>query len=235
MNIQIGLQIIGLLILLYLALIKSYFQEKGKNLATSEDIEGLTSKVETVKQQFIEKNATLKAKLDLLTNIQISHKNEERLAIINFHTSIKKWINLLISTSLPLKDDYNNEEIKLLYTLYENTYKEVLTSISLLELYTDNNELYKIINNLKIETLTNLGTQPYECIIKLQHNNIDLEHLNLEENIDLKKEKHSELLEVRKVIYENYRNSMMEGLVKNISIEKDYNNYIRDYLKSLSE
>ena len=67
---EIIFDIILVLIGLYLALFKSYFQEKGKNIATSEDIEDLTLKVESVKQNFIEKNASLKAKLDLLTNLQ---------------------------------------------------------------------------------------------------------------------------------------------------------------------
>lgn len=54
---DITLVIIGL----YLAFFKSYFQEKGKNIATNGDIEELTLKVESVKQNFTEKNASLKA------------------------------------------------------------------------------------------------------------------------------------------------------------------------------
>ena len=47
--VQIALQIILILIGLYLALVKSYFQEKGKNIATKEDIEEITQKVEKIK------------------------------------------------------------------------------------------------------------------------------------------------------------------------------------------
>ena len=126
MNTEIILESILLLLALYLAFIKSYFNEKGKNLATSEDIEELTAKVESVKQQFIEKNAALKAKLDLLTNLQINHKNDERLALIEFHKKLKKWIGLLTESIPVLKDAYDDDEIKNKMHVYEMVYQEML-------------------------------------------------------------------------------------------------------------
>ena len=45
---QTILEVLILLLLLYLAFFKSYFQEKGKNLATKEDTEEITSLVESV-------------------------------------------------------------------------------------------------------------------------------------------------------------------------------------------
>ena len=47
--VQIALQIILILLGLYLALVKSYFQEKGKNIATKKNIEEITQKVEKIK------------------------------------------------------------------------------------------------------------------------------------------------------------------------------------------
>ena len=44
-------QILIALGVLYLAFFKSYFQEKGKNLATQEDIEGITKKVESIRSE----------------------------------------------------------------------------------------------------------------------------------------------------------------------------------------
>jgi len=48
---------------IYLIFFKSYFREKGKNLATLEDIEGITLKVEGVKKTFKENIENLRADL----------------------------------------------------------------------------------------------------------------------------------------------------------------------------
>lgn len=50
--VQILLQLIILIGGLYLVFFKSYFKEKGKNLATLEDIEQITEKVEGIKSEF---------------------------------------------------------------------------------------------------------------------------------------------------------------------------------------
>lgn len=240
MNTEIILEIILILIGLYLALFKSYFQEKGKNIATSEDIEELTTKVESVKQQFLEKNANLKAKLDLLTNLQISHKNDERIALIDFHKKIKLWIGLLTESSPSLINDYDNEEIQAKIHLYHQVYQEVLAGEALLELYVDDKKLKKLISDLKINTLKELTAHPTKYLIALKHNNYELEQqekmpVDTKENIEKKTERHSELLEKRKVIFDNYTNGMIKGLKLNIPFEKEYQNYTREYLKKIPE
>ncbi len=240
MNTEIILEILLILIGLYLALFKSYFQEKGKNIATSEDIEGLTLKVESVKQQFLEKNANLKAKLDLLTNLQINYKNDERLALIEFHKSIKQWIGLLTESTPSLVNDYDNDEIQSKIHLYDQVYQEVLSREALLEIYVDDDKLTKLISDLKINTLKELSGHPTKFLIDLKHSNYEFEQqekmpVDSKENIDKKSEKHSELLEKRKIIFDNYRNEMIKGLKLNIPFEKEYRNYMREYLKRIPE
>lgn len=61
---QIILEIVILLCGLYLALFKSYFTEKEKNLATLEDIKDITKKVEEVKSE-IQNNNQLKSKKEI--------------------------------------------------------------------------------------------------------------------------------------------------------------------------
>ena len=61
-SIQLVLEALILLLLLYLAFLKSYFQEKGRNVATKEDVEEITSLVESVKSQL---QFSLQAKLSL--------------------------------------------------------------------------------------------------------------------------------------------------------------------------
>src|SRR5690554_5990316 len=108
MTLEIFLLISITVINLYLALFKSYFQEKGRNIATSEDLEKITLKVESVKQHFSEKNAALKSKLDLLTNLQTNYKVAERNAILEFNKKLKIWINLLSSFPPVLVGDFDD-------------------------------------------------------------------------------------------------------------------------------
>lgn len=79
------LQILVLLITLYLAFFKSYFSEKGKNLATTQDIEIITKKVEKIKYE-----------LQVITQTSISLKLEEKNALINHYENTTNWINALM-------------------------------------------------------------------------------------------------------------------------------------------
>lgn len=240
MNIQITLEIILILISLYLAFFKSYFQEKGKNIATGEDIKDLTFKVEDVKQQFLEKNANLKVKLDLLTNLQINHKNDERNALIDFHKKLKQWISLLTESTPSLINDYDSEEIQTKIYFYNKVYQEMLSCEALLDLYIIDKQLIKLISDLKINTLKNLSNNPINFLISLKYNNYEFEQYkkmptDTPENIEKRTVIHKELLEKRKVIFEEYNKNMIKGLRENIIFESDYRNYLREYLKNLSE
>ena len=56
----------NILVSLYLAFFKSYFQEKGKNIATQEDIGPITKIVEGIKSDLSTKIEEVKANLSLL-------------------------------------------------------------------------------------------------------------------------------------------------------------------------
>ncbi len=243
---EIIFDIILVVIGLYLALFKSYFQEKGKNLATSEDLEDLTLKVESVKQNFIEKSASLKAKLDLLTNLQISHKNDERNSLIEFHKSIKSWISLLTESSPALVDYYDNQEIQNKIHLYDLTYSKVLNVEALLELYVDDKELNQLIFNLKKSILEHLVPHPAKFLLDLKLNNFEYDQLEKMsaisiEDITEKKEKYNELLEKRKRmldkrkgLFDEYRTNMIKGYGEVIGYDRKYQFYIREYIKKIA-
>lgn len=239
MNIEIIFDIVLIIIGLYLALFKSYFQEKGKNIATSEDIGRLTLEVESVKQQFIEKNANLKAKLDLITNLQLNHKIDERVALIDFHKKLKNWIALLTEPSPSLINDHDNEEIGIKLFSYDGAYQEVLSAEALIELYVDDEKLAKLIQNIKFNSILNLMEHPRKFLIDLKQNNLELEEqkkmiVDTIGNIDKRSEKHAELLKKRKQIIDNYSKNMIKGLKQNLPFEREYSEYIKNYVAKIS-
>lgn len=239
MEVDILFNIIIVIIGLYLAFFKSYFQEKGKNIATSEDIEELTHKVESVKQSFIEKNASLKAKLDLLTNLQINHKNEERNSLIEFHKVIKGWIGLLTESSPSLKNDYDINEIQAKNFQYDFAYRKVLDAEALLDLYLEDQKLYNLIYDLKINVINHLVPHPTKFLLDLEFNNFEFEQYkempsDNEFNILKKTETHKELLKKRENIYKEYGKKMFEGFKVVINYDKEYRVYMREYISKLS-
>lgn len=82
---QLLLQFIIVIIGLYLAFFKSYFQEKGKNIATKEDIEEITSKVETIRHE-----------MHFLTESKLSIRMEERNALVEYFTKYHYWLNTIL-------------------------------------------------------------------------------------------------------------------------------------------
>jgi hypothetical protein len=224
----------------YFALSKSYFQEKGKNLATKEDIEGLTLKVESVKQQFIEKNANLKAKLDFMTNLQISHKNDERFALIDFHKKLKRWIGLLTESKPSLMNNYDNSEIQTKLHQYSQIHDEVLSSQAVIELYIEDKSLYELIYKLKKSVIENLGENPLKFLVKLKQNNLEIEGNNSRiafGSLDKNKQDQIQkrILDERDAIFTEYKNKLNEGLKKCRPLEIEYLMYLKDYLKKMPE
>ena len=69
-TIQLIIEILILVIGCYLAFFKSYITEKGKNIATKEDITEITNKIETVKNEIY-----------YITQSKLSLKTEERNAL----------------------------------------------------------------------------------------------------------------------------------------------------------
>lgn len=86
---QLLVETVIVVLLFYLAFLKSYFQEKGKNLATKEDIEEMTSLVESVKSEL---QYSLQAKLSL--------RAEEHDALVNYFTRYSVWLSAISNCSL---------------------------------------------------------------------------------------------------------------------------------------
>ena len=82
-----------------------------------------------------------------------------------------------------------------------------------MELYVDDEKLNKLIYNLKINTLKYLSPNPPKYLFSLKHNNFEFEQyekmpIDNPENIAKKSEKFNELLDKRKVIFEEYNRSL---------------------------
>ncbi|MHA8058947.1 hypothetical protein [Aquirufa nivalisilvae] len=139
---QIILEVILVFIGLYLALFKSYFQEKGKNIATKEDIQEITELVETVKNQ-----------IHFSTQSKLSLKTEERNALVNHYEKYNYWLNTILDTYL---GGINKENIGKLKD-FEQRLNDAKFNFELAdgrkEIFVDNKEIDELLKELKIKTL----------------------------------------------------------------------------------
>jgi len=119
MNLIIELTIIIFGIILFFTLknlLPSYFNEKGKNLATKEDIEDITKKVEKIKSEFIKDIEYIKSDLSYINQSKFSIKASERDALIDTNNKYSEWLNYLLNISF---SDINPNNYKKLNDYYQ--------------------------------------------------------------------------------------------------------------------
>jgi hypothetical protein len=84
--------------------LRSYFSEKLKNIATSEDIEEITEKVEGIKVGFQKDIQETISKLSINANRQNVLFVEEKEAVFEFYSIYEKWFqSIKIVGNYPLE------------------------------------------------------------------------------------------------------------------------------------
>ena len=89
----------------------SYFTEKAKNLATKEDIETITEKVEKIKSEFLKDIEFIKADLSYTNQNKFSIKAAERDALIETNNKYSEWLNLLLNVSFSHVNSSNYDSL----------------------------------------------------------------------------------------------------------------------------
>lgn len=82
---RIILDIIIICVGLYIVLWKSYLREKGKNFATKEDIEEITKKIETVKNE-----------IGIHSQLKLEYLKDRKKAALDFLSSISLWLDFAL-------------------------------------------------------------------------------------------------------------------------------------------
>ncbi len=83
--IRIILDLIIISLVLYFIFWKSYLNERGKNLATKRDIETITRKIETVKNE-----------IGIYSQQKLSYISDRRKVALEFLSSISIWIDFTL-------------------------------------------------------------------------------------------------------------------------------------------
>lgn len=96
--IQIILESIMILLGFYLAFFKSYFEERGRIVATKKDIDEITKKIELVKSD-----------VEILTHKKISLSSEKQNCLLEYYDKLNNWLNYI--TYLDLTDHSESPDV----------------------------------------------------------------------------------------------------------------------------
>lgn len=86
----------------------SYFNEKGKNLATKEDIADITREVKKVESMF-----------SISTSSEIDYNSLKRNAIVSFVEALDYWYALIKTNQYQKNENYKEDNTNLLINIYK--------------------------------------------------------------------------------------------------------------------
>lgn len=137
--ISVMLGIIGYLIIK--KLLPSYFSEKGKNLATKEDIEEITEKIKSVE-----------TKIKIKESSKIEYDALKRKTILEYFGTLNSWQNVLLDMDSDISSncDYHNS-IKI--QKIEDIYLEYNIKQGEADIFIDDNKFYELRKEATISVL----------------------------------------------------------------------------------
>lgn len=198
-NLQISFDIVLTLIGLYLAFFKSYFAEKGKNLATKEDIGEITQEIETIKNE-----------IGINSQKKLTYHFDRKKAAIDFLNSISVWLDYSMR---PLNNLCNNNTDKKiisdLITDLKTKGADATKNYWSIFIYFDDKILTTVVDELynKCVELNNLTNT---MLITLERKAVEYEY-----NVNrLKNTTHTRVIEEIKTEIENINNQIGEIISK---------------------
>ncbi len=233
--IQPFLETAAVLLGLYLAFFKSYFKEKGKNLATEQDIKKITVLVEEAKEEFTTNNELLKNKLTLYSQSFNSIKTLERNALIELNTKYAEWIHTLKTFSLVY---YNYENYKILYEqdfVFSKKQFEFEVAQENLHLFMHDQELRQ--NKTELSTLTfQLQMKILQKVTLFISNcktyNIQRQGITPEKELELNSDYHSKQLPLVNDSIEEFSDLYKQILVHQVNLIKLINKRIYQLIEN---
>jgi len=200
------------LFLLLKNVLPAYFTEKGKNLATREDIGEITQEVERVKEEFTSKAEQLRIDLQYFNQVRYSLKTEERNAIVNCYEKYSLWISLLTSFSFSDFSTANIDDLAKPIDALNSAYLQVMLAEAKMALFTGRGDFTSEFSELKIIVL---HFQNYTLAKALDHRrNLSMSILTESSlaptDFAGKRKESQELHSLTMVLMTEWRNKMLE-------------------------
>ena len=235
------IEIIILCIGFYLAFLKSYFSEKGKQLAIKEDIEEITKKVESIKSDFQRENDEIKSKVQHILSIHESHRTEERNVLLDFYRKYNDWLYSLLEINYGNFNRGNIPDLIKTRADIDRHYRITNVAQSLTRLLVKDEDIVSLSNKLTHELLVFKNWIDIR-LLKLQqniesHNSLTNRFLKLIEDFEKNRElaeqsakKEKELMAERDRLFEEYYDNRNGEYSKIIPLDDEFTKLVKEYL-----
>lgn len=197
-SIQLMLEALILLLLLYLAFLKSYFQEKGKNVATKEDVEEITSLVESVKSQL---QFSLQARLSL--------RAEEHQALVDYFSKYSTWLSAITNWSAVGINKDNICRLAETRSQLDMLHHDFDLAAGKMELFVENEDIRSQHSPLVIETLK-FQAHAQQATFEIEGIHLETKQMQLTTPPDGQVERYRELLGKESELYKKHKEEQVE-------------------------
>ena len=211
----------------YIAKQKSYESEKGRNLATKEDIGEITKEIKTVESSFINETEKLKTTLSVLANIQTNVASIEREAIIELNKSLFTYLNF---TMPGINNSRNNNELDKYINLLNEKHRKTNEDIILFNLFINDRELQNQVERLFIDIIS-MDTERQKDVIELKEINNKLESIKNEDiGTKEKREKYSKAIDKYKSFIEKMYDKQLHKYNSFLELQQSFRKNCRAYI-----
>lgn len=155
-----------------------YFETKGTNRATKEDIGEITRIAESIKTELTKSTEELKAQLSLFNQHRLNIKTAEREAIFDYNKKVSAWFYYLVRFSLSSYNIDNYKELKKENQEFSRRQYESDIAENHLVLFIHDKEFLEVKKNLTI------GVLAYEGLLEKAMHEIYYLHSKYEFDIE---------------------------------------------------
>lgn len=219
--IELIVEVLILLLLLYLAFLKSYFQEKGKNLATKEDVEEIASKVELIRSAV---NFSLEAKL--------SWREEEHNSLVEYYSKYGLWLAGITSFSLSGISDENMDRLEMVRDRLDDLYRDFQIAYNRMELFVENEEIVRQEGELELETYK-FHAHASDFTFEYGKLCLEMEAMKAVTPVAKQVEPYSELLGMKTDLYKKFKEEQKGFYDALLPLVFEHRRAISDHLRSL--
>ena len=213
-----------------------YFEAKGANQATKEDIGAITKIVENIKSDLSQQGELFKAQLSVNSQHRLNIKAAERDALFNFHKCLNAWLYFLVRLSFSEYEIDNYKDIKIISAdISKRQYEFDLAEAHLL-LFLNDTEFLNLKKNLVVELICFEGdvrilTREFHFAYSKCEMQLEFSKGDYKKQSDIRNELHNTIMKLT----DKQQTELLDHYKKIYSLSTQVNDMISERLRKLED
>ncbi len=218
--VQLAIEV-TLLALLWFMFLKSYFGEKGKNLATKEDVAEITSLVESVKSQ-----------LQFFLQAKLSLRAEEHQALVDYFSKYSAWLSAITNFSIAGIHRDNTFQLSEIRSQLDAHKRDVELAAGKMQLFVENEHIRSRHGTLMIETLKFQG-HAQQLTLNIERLHLESKQMELSIPPHEQVQRYKELLEKEMKLYQQFNDEQLQMYKALYPLVQEQRRAISAHIKAL--